>query len=56
MIVDDRFDEMRRAWIARHQGWSTIQRRRVEQLGRTVRARQRAAVRDFLAGFRTAED
>ena len=33
---------MRRAWIAKHQGWSTIQRRRAEQLGRTVRARQRA--------------
>ena len=39
---DDRFDEMRRAWIATPQGWSTIQRRRAEQLGRTVRARQRA--------------
>jgi hypothetical protein len=39
---DDRFDEMRRAWIAAHQGWSTIQRRRAEQLGRRVRVRQRA--------------
>ncbi|WP_018604174.1 hypothetical protein [Mycobacterium sp. 155] len=38
---DDKFDELRRAWIARHQGWSTIQRRRAEQLGRKVRARQR---------------
>ena len=38
----DRFDEMRRAWIAAHQGTSTIQRRRAEILGRTVRARQRA--------------
>jgi hypothetical protein len=37
----DRFDEVRRAWIAEHQGWSTIQRRRAEQLGRRVRARQR---------------
>ena len=37
----DRFDEVRRAWIAGHQGWSTIQRRRAEQLGRRVRARQR---------------
>ncbi|WP_375485246.1 hypothetical protein [uncultured Mycobacterium sp.] len=37
----DRFDELRRAWIAEHQGWSTIQRRRAEQLGRRVRARQR---------------
>lgn len=46
---DDKFDELRRAWIARHQGWSTIQRRRAEQLGRKVRARQRlqsAAVPD----------
>ena len=45
----DRFDEVRRAWIAGHQGWSTIQRRRAEQLGRRVRARQRgraAAVPD----------
>ena len=38
----DKFDEVRRAWIAAHQGWSTIQRRRAEQLGRKVRARQRA--------------
>ena len=39
---DDKFDELRRAWIARHQGWSLIQRRRAELLGRKVRARQRA--------------
>ena len=38
---EDKFDELRRAWIAHHQGWSTIQRRRAEQLGRRVRARQR---------------
>ena len=38
----DRFDEMRRAWIAAHQGASTIQRRRAEVLGRKIRARQRA--------------
>jgi hypothetical protein len=38
----DRFDEIRRAWISAHQGWSTIQRRRAELLGRKVRARQRA--------------
>lgn len=38
----DRFDELRRAWIAAHQGFSTIQRRRAELLGRKVRARQRA--------------
>lgn len=48
-LPPDRFDEMRREWIARHQGWSTIQRRRAEQLGRLVRQRQRvqsAAVPD----------
>ena len=39
---DDKFDEVRRAWIARHQGWSLIQRRRAELLGRKVHARQRA--------------
>jgi len=33
---------MRRAWIATHQGASTIQRRRAELLGRKVRACQRA--------------
>jgi hypothetical protein len=38
----DRFDEMRRAWIAAHHGSSTIQRRRAEVLGRRIRARQRA--------------
>src|SRR5262245_16044929 len=37
----DRFDEVRREWISRHQGPSTIQRRRAEQLGRVVRQRQR---------------
>jgi hypothetical protein len=41
-LITDRFDELRRAWIAGHQGWSTIQRRRAELLGRRVRARQRA--------------
>lgn len=40
----DKFDEVRRAWVARHQGWSLIQRRRAEQLGRRVRARQRSTV------------
>ena len=40
-VGDDRFDEVRRAWIAEHQGWSTIQRRRAELLGRRVRMRQR---------------
>lgn len=37
----DRYDEVRREWIAFHQGWSTIQRRRAEQLGRVIRKRQR---------------
>lgn len=41
MLPPDRFDEVRREWIAYHQGWSTIQRRRAEQLGRVVRKRQR---------------
>jgi hypothetical protein len=40
-LGEDRFDELRRAWVAEHQGWSTIQRRRAEQLGRRVRTRQR---------------
>lgn len=49
LIPPDRFDEVRRERIAFHQGWSTIQRRRAEQLGRIVRKRQRirtAAVPD----------
>ncbi|MDA2893391.1 hypothetical protein PDG61_20925 [Mycolicibacterium sp. BiH015] len=41
-VNEDRFDDLRRAWIAAHQGWSTIQRRRAELLGRRIRARQRA--------------
>lgn len=41
-IGEDRFDEVRRAWVAGHQGSSSIQRRRAELLGRKVRARQRA--------------
>jgi hypothetical protein len=40
-VPPDRFDEIRREWIAMHQGWSTIQRRRAEQLGRIVLRRQR---------------
>jgi len=40
-LAPHRFDEVRREWIAYHQGWSTIQRRRAEQLGRVVRKRQR---------------
>jgi hypothetical protein len=41
-LGEDRFDEVRRAWIAAHQGSSSIQRRRAELLGRSIRARQRA--------------
>jgi len=41
----ERYDDMRRGWIASHQGWSTIQRRRAELLGRKIRARQRAVAR-----------
>ncbi|WP_431241054.1 hypothetical protein ACQ86B_28550 (plasmid) [Mycolicibacterium aichiense] len=37
----DRFDELRREWIAFRQGDSLIQRRRAEQLGRIVRMCQR---------------
>lgn len=40
-LPPDRFDEMRRQWIAFRQGDSLIQRRRAEQLGRIVRMRQR---------------
>ncbi|MDG4667947.1 hypothetical protein [Mycobacterium sp. 236(2023)] len=40
-LREDRFDDLRRAWIASHQGWSTIQRRRAERLGRRIRTRQR---------------
>jgi hypothetical protein len=39
--ANDKFDELRRAWIASRQGWSTIQRRRAERLGRRIRVRQR---------------
>ena len=37
----DRFDDIRREWIAHRQGDSLIQRRRAEILGRRVRQRQR---------------
>ncbi|EFG78688.1 hypothetical protein HMPREF0591_1419 [Mycobacterium parascrofulaceum ATCC BAA-614] len=40
-LPPDRFDDVRREWIAHYQGWSTIQRRRAEHLGRAVRKRQR---------------
>jgi hypothetical protein len=48
-LPPDRFDDMRREWIAFRQGDSLIQRRRAEQLSRIVRKRQRiqtAAVSD----------
>jgi hypothetical protein len=40
-LPPDRFDDVRREWIAFRQGDSLIQRRRAEQLGRIVRKRQR---------------
>jgi hypothetical protein len=40
-LEPDRFDDVRREWIASRQGDSLIQRRRAEQLGRIVRQRQR---------------
>jgi hypothetical protein len=40
-LPPDRFDDLRREWIAFRQGDSLIQRRRAEQLGRIVRKRQR---------------
>jgi hypothetical protein len=40
-LPPDRFDDIRRVWIATHQGDSLIQRRRAERLGRLIRSRQR---------------
>jgi hypothetical protein len=40
-LSPDRFDDLRREWIAFRQGDSLIQRRRAELLGRIVRKRQR---------------
>ena len=40
-LPPDRFDDVRREWIAHRQGDSLVQRRRAEQLGRIVRRRQR---------------
>jgi len=40
-VPPDRDDDVRREWIEFHQGWSTIQRRRAEHLGRIIRKRQR---------------
>lgn len=37
----DVFDDERRAWIAGHQGWSRIQTRRAQVLGRDIRRRVR---------------
>jgi hypothetical protein len=48
-LPPDRFEDIRREWIAFRQGDSLIQRRRAEVLGRVVRKRQRirtAAVPD----------
>ena len=49
LLPPDRFDDIRREWIAFRQGDSLIQRRRAEVLGQVVRKRQRvrtAAVPD----------
>ena len=40
-IPPDRFDEVRREWIAEHAGVFTIQKRRAEILNRRIRYRQR---------------
>jgi hypothetical protein len=40
-IPPDRFDELRREWIARHAGVFTIQKRRAEILNRRIRDRHR---------------
>jgi hypothetical protein len=40
-IPPDRFDEIRREWIARHAGIFTIQKRRAEILNRRIRDRHR---------------
>jgi hypothetical protein len=40
-ISQDRFDELRREWIARHAGMFPIQKRRAEILNRRIRDRQR---------------
>lgn len=41
--VPDRYDELRREWIARHAGIFTIQKRRAEVLNRQIRERNRRA-------------
>lgn len=41
MVAVDRYDALRRAWIADHRGWSTIQDRRHNRLDVTIRRRQR---------------
>lgn len=42
-LVPDRYDDVRRAWIARHAGIFTIQKRRAEVLSRQIRDRTRHA-------------
>lgn len=39
--MEDRYDDVRRAWIARHSGIFTTQQRRADLLGRRIRDRQR---------------
>jgi hypothetical protein len=40
--LPDRYDELRREWIAEHAGVSTIQKRRAERLNRQIRKRIRS--------------
>jgi hypothetical protein len=40
--MPDRYDELRREWIAEHAGVSTVQKRRAERLNRQIRKRIRA--------------
>jgi hypothetical protein len=40
-LIPDRFDDVRREWIARHAGIFTIQKRRAEVLNRQIRDRTR---------------
>ncbi len=46
-LVPDRYDDLRREWIAEHAGFWTIQKRRAECLNRQIRRRNR-----MLAGAR----
>jgi len=41
-VGTDRYDALRRAWIADHRSWSVIADRRQQRLDQTIRRRQRA--------------